>query len=222
MKMTMKTKMKVEVKVQVKFRVKLELKMSMEMKMEYQLCNNTTMSTCHVNNYCKWDNSEMRLQHLCGKHTIIGTIASDFDVWSNRQREERRRGERRLRGEEKRRVSSAPPQRQQQSPISNLSSSSPAAAVSRWTFAVTQLYQNLLDKSNPYKLWSRFVEEKKQNAGEIVSFHQLGGFSFICFDLGFVLRLCVLHQKDDLKESISRVSGFSLSLEEIVFSLEHW
>ncbi|KAL7243564.1 hypothetical protein ACSBR1_015877 [Camellia fascicularis] len=52
-------------------------------------------------------------------------------------------------------------------------SSSPAAAVSRWTFAVTQLYQHLLDKSNPYKLWSRFVEEKKQNAGEIVSFHQL-------------------------------------------------
>ncbi|KAF5943854.1 hypothetical protein HYC85_017931, partial [Camellia sinensis] len=60
-----------------------------------------------------------------------------------------------------------------QSPISDLSSSSPAAAVSRWIFAVTQLYQNLLDKSNPYKLWSRFVEEKKQNAGEIVSFHQL-------------------------------------------------
>ncbi|KAI7999405.1 Mediator of RNA polymerase II transcription subunit 4 [Camellia lanceoleosa] len=74
MKMTMKMKMKVkvEVKVQVKFRVKLELKMSAEMKMEYQLCNSTIMSTCHVNNYCRWDNSEMRLQHLCGKHTIIG------------------------------------------------------------------------------------------------------------------------------------------------------
>ncbi|GMP41663.1 hypothetical protein CsSME_00011682 [Camellia sinensis var. sinensis] len=72
MKMTMKTKMKM--KVQVKFRVKLELKMSTEMKMEYQQCNNTTMSTCHVNNYCIWDNGEMRLQYPCGKHITIGRL----------------------------------------------------------------------------------------------------------------------------------------------------
>ncbi|KAI8019052.1 Protein RER1A [Camellia lanceoleosa] len=70
-------------------------------------------------------------------------------------------------------------------------SCSPAAAVSRWSFAVSQRYQYLLDKSNPYvrKRWIAFAAIAIIYVLRVVIFR---GFYLVSYALGiYILNLLI-------------------------------
>ncbi|CAL5372866.1 unnamed protein product [Camellia sinensis] len=70
-------------------------------------------------------------------------------------------------------------------------SCSPAAAVSRWSFAVSQRYQYLLDKSNPYvrKRWIAFAAIAIIYVLRVVIFP---GFYLVSYALGiYILNLLI-------------------------------
>ncbi|KAK9287794.1 hypothetical protein L1049_016234 [Liquidambar formosana] len=75
--------------------------------------------------------------------------------------------------------------------VDDLSSTSPSAAVARWSFTISRRYQHLLDKTTPYVLY-RWIGFAAVAFTYVVRVYFVQGFYIITYGLGiYILNLLI-------------------------------